>query len=392
MKQFRRDYKSTASLRQAAWADAHSSTANWMILNAVPTSKDVLEHFQLSQPIAILPAMIVHKQKEVYNFDTFFIKEYFTWLCVMLALGTVGIIIIVNIEKRYANAIQFDYWEVIWEFWLAPFGLCGPVLMEGFPRKTFALFWVLAFYLFMTSFAAEFSSNLTVTKLYDGVENFEDIYRQNLPFFWTNLVSNSNYKIVSDLKKNYRKLRRPEYLNFDQIEDEEGSYRKYKEMGQQLLADGQTLLCCKIELCSFYNASLFEELTMKEDWTVPLTFHYRFGDTNDNRILKSFNLFLESSRKTRLIEELVDEWFGLKQNVEGSDRGKIGAGDNSALKLGSAICMAMVIGGMGSGLAIFVSLFSFCRERFGIKCPDCDWSSTPRHYASKETEKTKEMT
>ena len=147
---------------------------NIAFLNLQLPTEMALEYFQISLPIVMYPALILHLEDND-GFDPRPNPKFLVYFLILLAVGAFFLVIIVKIENKIDRAISGGLGEALWNFSLIPFGLSDSTLTMTTSRKMYLFVWNVIWFLFIMVFSANYSSILTVSKLQDNVNTFQDV-------------------------------------------------------------------------------------------------------------------------------------------------------------------------------------------------------------------------
>ena len=153
---------------------------------------------QFSQPVLVSPSALVflkHDLEDTQLSMNFLFKYGF----VSLLMSVYGMLVLMTIWKIEGHTR--DIKEALWNFLLCPFGLFNESLMTfSVSSRIFGLTWVIAWFLGTGFFWAELSSNMTVSKLTDEINSFEEVLSSKRLFFWLEDVKLRSFKTVDELR------------------------------------------------------------------------------------------------------------------------------------------------------------------------------------------------
>ena len=328
-----------------------SPLADSVILPMLDLFSSPLQGYHFSQTIAICPSVLIYRHLEGNNFNHGFLLNYLYLSIITILIGSLVLIAVVKLEGEDDQSI---YKEVVWNFFLSPFGLCGSALMNTFSRKIFTLCWVWAWFIVVTAFSAEFSSTMTVNKLQSELNSFRDVLGSDRNFLWPAYMKHYPKKIIQDLKVKYDRFSRDNdaYRNFEM------SLKPDFALNKKFLDDGAVIFTNKIDLKLYMSEELMKDnhYLVREDWSIPYTFHYKFKVINGQNNFDAFNLYIKRIKSNGYLEELIERWFGIEKNV---DPGNTKRKEPIRLTIDLPWTMALCIAGIGSTLSLMVSLYHF---------------------------------
>ena len=337
-----------------------SSGGNAIDITLQISTSNNLRHFQLSQPIAILPGVLIRSLdiNDVYNkytFDNTFIGVYSFGFGLLLLFGILSFLIVTKAEATEERPP--NYWLTTWNFMLLPFGMCGSEIMNTFAKKVFVFSWVVSWLLLITGFAAEFSARLTVDKLHDDANTFHAVNERDEQFFWSDFTEDLDHGIINALRIKYKKY------------EDDDMYQKFKretnmtqkaEYAKSLMKDEKAVFLCNALDVNLLNIASDPTVEIIEDWKVPFTFHYRFH-VKDESILTAFNVFVQNEKKEGKVEDLIEQYFGKK---------KVNRSKNDELEFMTTLAnvvkmvrVAFYIGGLGTFFAIAFLIVCCCKRK-----------------------------
>ena len=267
--------------------------------------------------------------------------------------GSLAFAAIVKLEN--VKTEDLSYWDVVWDFLLSPFGLCSTNFAKSFPMKIFTLSWLTIWFLMAGFFWAELSSNMTVDKLTRDIESLEDVLMAKSEYFWLNDMKRMSFKIVKDLGEKYDTFKNHEHISYEKL----ASSTNLKHKTQALLEKSQILITWYTDL----NIQLSDEiknshqLVIKQDWSVPVHFHYFTKKTN-TKVLDALNEYLYISQENGDIAKGFSKWLQFNVTHTLVERGERSIGTMFESLGPLKIVLVAVFG--GSGLSLLTSLLRLC--------------------------------
>ena len=287
----------------------NQSMGNIAFPNLQLPTESVLEHFQISLPIVMYPALILHLEDND-GFDPRPNPKFLVYYLILLAVGAFFLVIIVKVENKIDSSICGGLGEALWNFLLIPFGLSDSTLTVTTSRKMYLFVWNVIWFLFIMVVSANYSSILTVSKLQDNVNTFQDVLDGNQKFFMHPFLEHSEQSLVKELTKKYAKLKGNNKSYSLQGLGTEG----YTDMTSKLLQDRHLYLTL-VNFLAGNEKKLMEKLgrakiVIKTDWSCYFLGHY-FFKTSDFQLLKSFNKFVQRKKSDGTLEKLTKKWFSI---------------------------------------------------------------------------------
>ena len=321
--------------------------------------------YHTSQAIVISPSIVAYYKGTTHGISQSIWLFHGSIYIIASILGSIILAIIVKLERQMHTALSIK--EVMWNFILSPFGLCGDSIMTSAPLKVFTLTWLMVWFLIAGNFWAEMSSSMTVSKLREDITTFEDVWRSKREFFWTGHVKNMTQKIVKQLREKYEGFAGPAHRAYEKS-DIGSTLIPWKNMTSDLLRKNQVLLAWSLDLYLQLNEELRNDpnLIIKKDWSVPITFHYSLSKRS-TAILDALNEFIADRRASGKMEHEENRWWGLNRTFhQKPDEIDLRSPLDNIGTLGVAFYVAMV----GVTLSLIMSCISVLTRRVPIHGDD----------------------
>ena len=320
---------------------------NIAFMNSDLASDFLIKNFQLSQVAAVFPGTVFLLEKDVsVDLNGGPIITFITFSLLLIIIGSVFLLIIVRLEKRFDPTVSAGVSESLWNFLLIPFGQSGTILTETPTRKFLFFTWILIWFWFFMTLSANFSSTLTVNKLKKGPETFKEVLYSDKMFFMLPLMMQyGDQRMIRDLTAKYEKMKdREKNLIYSQFEKE--TYQAqwgYSNLMTKLLNNDHIYLTCSIDLVNIKD-QLIKDLNgvnfvIKNDWSVRIMLMYAFK-TVDSDLFVSFDRFLQRKKSDGTLEELYEKWFSIDTFSQGAPK-PVSVFDNEQLQ--NLCYMALIV-------------------------------------------------
>ena len=230
--------------------------------------------YQVTQPAHIFPASIVYMTEMSTHVSLSVFRRYGVVYACLIVLGILIYLMLERFETR--DDSQRNYGEVAWKFIVSPFGLCDETLMKTLPMKIFTFTWLAIWFLMVGFFWAEMSSNMTVSKLHDELESFQDVLTSKRQFFWTKVAMTFPQAIVRNLRSKYEGYADEEHRAYENMIIFNTSLSVIKSSTERFLRDNEVLLTWLPYTQLRIDKKLLQDphLVINMDWSLPLTLHF----------------------------------------------------------------------------------------------------------------------
>ena len=269
------------------------------------------KEYHTSLAVVNTPSVVVYyKRTTQSDSQSIWLRHGFIYI-IASTIGSIILVMLMMLERKSQATASIK--EVVWNFILSPFGLCGDSLMSSIPLKVFTLTWLTVWFLIAGNFWAEMSSSMTVSKLRENINSFEDVWRSNREFFWTEDVKNMPKKIVNRLRERYESFASPAHRAYEKNDIGESAI-PWKNITSDLLEKDQVLLSWSVDLFIQLSEKLRNDpnVVIKKDWSVATSFHYSTSKGSTD-ILDALNEFIYDRRATGKMEEEENRWFGINR-------------------------------------------------------------------------------